>query len=330
MITVIIPAYNSEKYLPACLDSLTCNSATNMEFILVNDGSTDSTACICDAFCVERSNARAIHRENGGLPAARNTGVTVADDYDQDEWIWFVDSDDIVAPDALEILERYASETSADAIHFGSTSFNEGDLPIWKRPANASENVISAQEFLSGTYSSMYDHYLWSFLFRRRTFLRLVEWREGCGMTGLCDESYSLLEDLVFVEELMQEACRDVLCVSNVLYGYRQMPASMSHAVNPKAADSALRALRYIDRFEAPAADRRSKRLMQIALLFNAYRAAGQSDGADMLRKEIRAEIDERVQQVGLAKIPRCLLFRYAALRSGLGDAVLKRRGSGG
>lgn len=326
MIDVIIPAYNSEKHLPDCLDSLSLCDVSNTRLILVDDGSTDGTASICDAFCSEHANARVIHRENGGLPAARNTGVVAVGNLMHDGWIWFVDSDDIVAPGALALLNRYINETKADAIHFGFSSFSDYDLPSWETPPDITRHAVSAKQFLSATYSFSYDHYLWAFLFRKSTLARLIDWRCANGMTGLCGESYSLLEDLVFVEELMQQACRTIDCVPDTIYGYRQSSASMSHTVNPGAADSALRALRYIDRFDVPDADRKPKALMQIALLFNAYRAAGQGAEAAGLRKEIRREIEERVRRVGLSGLSRGLFARYVALKSGLGDMLLKRR----
>lgn len=326
MIDVIIPAYNSEKHLPACLDSLGLCDESNAKAILIDDGSTDGTSAICDAFCAEHANACAIHCENAGAAAARNAGFAASGNQGQDGWVWFVDSDDVVAPGSLAVLERLAAETDADAIHFGCTMFEDGCAPIWGQHTIPQARLIVGADFLSGTYTFTYDHYLYLFLFRKSTLERLIDWRSRHGEAGLCDGGFSLLEDLVFCEELMQEACRTVYCVPDVIYGYRQSASSVSHSVSIKAADSALWALRYIDRFDVPDNDRKPKALMQIALLFNAYRAAGQGAGASALRQEIRCEIEERVRRVGLIRLPRRLFARYVALESGLGDMLLKRR----
>ena len=326
MIEVIIPAYNAERFLPTCLASLTDGDTSGAEFILVDDGSTDGTGAICDAFGAERANARAIHRENGGSPAARNAGVAAAGNPRPGQWVWFVDSDDLVAPGALARLSELAAGTDADAVYFCCVSFPAEGEPDWGATSNGERRTLSGREFLSGTYRFELDHYLWRFLFRREALERLVAWREKHGMTQLCDEGYSLLEDLVFVEEAMQGACRSVEVVPDVLYGYRQSAQSMAHRASPKAADSAFRAVRYIDRFEVPDEDELPKQLMQMALLFNAYSRAGQGAEERDLRAKIRGEIERRVREVGLRRLPWRLAVRYLALRSGVGDAVLRKR----
>ena len=324
MIDVIIPAYNTEKYLPACLESLLANETDDVRFILVDDGSTDRTGAICDDFCSKHANALAIHRENGGSPAARNAGIEAAGNHGANHWIWFVDSDDVVTPGALDYLQGVAAGSTADALHFGHVQFLDGEEPAWSPCHDGDPRTIEAHEFLSGTYSFQYDHYLCCFLFRRDALDRLVAWRAERGMSKLCGEEYSLLEDLVFVEEFMQGACKRVELLSPVLYGYRQIATSMSHSVNPRSASSALRALRYIDRFAVPKQDAKAKALMQIALLFNAYRAAGQGASSRELRISLRGEIETRVRKVALRHLTKGLLIRYIALKTGLGDLALK------
>jgi hypothetical protein len=326
MIDVIVPAYNSEKYLPACLESLLASKADGVRIILVDDGSTDSTGAICDAFCAQHANATAIHRENGGSPAARNTGFAAVGNLDADHWVWFVDSDDVVAPGALDVLARHVSDSDADALYFDLAPFEDGTEPAWPSNGSGPESIVGAREFLSGTYSLKYMHYTPGFLFRHQSLERLVAWRKGQGMHGLCNTGYSLLEDLVFVEEYMQEACSCVQVFPDVLYGYRQSAASMSHSANPKSADSALRALKYIDSFSVPDDDRLPKALMQVALLFNAYSRAGQGVSSAGLRADIRCEIEARVRGVGLHALTGKLRLRYFALETGLGDVALKLR----
>ena len=99
-LSIIVPAYNAEKYLDDCITSIDPKCHLDVEIILVDDGSTDSTPQICDRLAGEHENLKVIHRENGGLPSARNTGCVRA----EGDWVWFVDSDDVIAPYALDVL----------------------------------------------------------------------------------------------------------------------------------------------------------------------------------------------------------------------------------
>ena len=98
MVSIVIPVYNTAQYLPRCLDSILAQSYTDFECILINDGSTDGSGDICDAYALKDSRLRVLHRINGGVSAARNQGVEVA----QGDWICYVDSDDTVLPDYVK------------------------------------------------------------------------------------------------------------------------------------------------------------------------------------------------------------------------------------
>mgnify|MGYP003623332904 CR=1 FL=1 len=100
MISVIIPVYNVEAYLDRCVASILRQSYNNLEIILVNDGSTDSSAQMCDAYAQADTRIRVIHKQNGGLSSARNAGIDIA----SGEYLAFIDSDDFIADDMLETL----------------------------------------------------------------------------------------------------------------------------------------------------------------------------------------------------------------------------------
>ena len=99
-ISVVVPIYNSEKYLCNCIDSILCQSFDDFELILVDDGSTDSSASICDNYEKLDNRVNVIHKTNGGVSKARNTGIDVA----SGKFICFIDSDDSVNSDYLEKL----------------------------------------------------------------------------------------------------------------------------------------------------------------------------------------------------------------------------------
>ena len=102
-ISIIIPAYNAEKQLAPCLDSLLAQTYSNKEILLVNDGSKDRTAAICDDYAAKHDCIRVLHQQNAGVSAARNAALEIA----TGEYIAFVDSDDTVAPDYLQALMEW-------------------------------------------------------------------------------------------------------------------------------------------------------------------------------------------------------------------------------
>lgn len=110
MISVIVPVYGVEAYLPACLDSVLSQTFPDFELIAVDDGSPDGCGAILDAYAEQDRRIRVIHRENGGLSAARNTGLdAVAGDS-----VYFLDSDDWILPDTLETLSALQKQHNAD------------------------------------------------------------------------------------------------------------------------------------------------------------------------------------------------------------------------
>lgn len=110
MISVIVPVYNVEKYLSQCLDSILGQTYESFELILVNDGSTDNSGAICDDYARKDSRIRVIHQENRGQSAARNRGMAEA----RGSWVCFVDSDDFIHPQMLELLYQAARKENCD------------------------------------------------------------------------------------------------------------------------------------------------------------------------------------------------------------------------
>ena len=106
LISVVVTAYNIEKYLPRCLDSLIAQTYQKLEIIVVDDGSTDRTGQICDRYAAECSHLSVIHKENGGPSAARNAGVKIA----KGDYIGYVDGDDWVEPDMYEEMLRACTD----------------------------------------------------------------------------------------------------------------------------------------------------------------------------------------------------------------------------
>lgn len=110
LISVIVPVYNAEKYLPKCLDSILAQTYKKLEIILVDDGSTDNSGKICDEYALKDSRIKIIHKQNGGVSSARNVALSVA----KGEYIGFVDSDDYIDKDMYEYLLELISYSNAD------------------------------------------------------------------------------------------------------------------------------------------------------------------------------------------------------------------------
>lgn len=116
-ISIIVPVYNTEKYIHACIDSILSQSITDFELLLINDGSTDWSGEICYEYAQKDSRIRVFHKKNGGVSSARNLGIEEA----VGDYLHFVDADDIVLSGAYEYLNTVISEFShPDIICFKS------------------------------------------------------------------------------------------------------------------------------------------------------------------------------------------------------------------
>lgn len=116
MVTLVVPIYNMERYLPRCMDALLAQTCREHEILLIDDGSTDSCGDLCDGYAAAHPGlVRVIHKPNGGLSSARNAGI----DHARGEFIVFPDPDDWVEPDYVEKLLRYQREYQADLVCLG-------------------------------------------------------------------------------------------------------------------------------------------------------------------------------------------------------------------
>lgn len=118
-VSVVIPVYNVERFLAECVDSVLHQTMGDFEIILVDDGATDGSGRMCDEYALKDPRIRVIHQANGGLSAARNTGLDAA----RGEYVYFLDSDDYLVPDALEKLRAVAEKEKADVVFFDASVF---------------------------------------------------------------------------------------------------------------------------------------------------------------------------------------------------------------
>ena len=112
LVSVLIPVYNVERYIEQCLDSVIAQTYGNIEIIVVDDGSTDRSGEILDAYAGRDGRVRVIHKPNGGVSAARNDGLKLC----AGEYVYIMDSDDFIEPDAIERMCREAVDADADVV----------------------------------------------------------------------------------------------------------------------------------------------------------------------------------------------------------------------
>ena len=114
LVSIIVPIYNVEKYLSQCLDSIIGQTYSNIEIILIDDGSTDNSPQICDEYAKQDGRIRVIHKENSGVSASRNLGLS----YARGEYVAFIDSDDWLELNAIEFCVKKIIENNLDVIRF--------------------------------------------------------------------------------------------------------------------------------------------------------------------------------------------------------------------
>lgn len=127
-ISIIVPVYKVEPYLRRCVDSILNQTFTDFELILVDDGSPDNCGVICDEYAAKDNRVHVIHQKNGGLSAARNAGIDWAFAHSDSSWLTFVDSDDWIHPQMLEILYHTAVDNHVK-VSICSFAITHGEKP---------------------------------------------------------------------------------------------------------------------------------------------------------------------------------------------------------
>lgn len=149
-ISVIVPVYNTGRFLNRCVDSILAQTFSDLELILVDDGSTDNSGAICDEYVAKDSRVRVIHQENQGQSVARNRAIAQM----QGNWVHFVDSDDWIHPQMLERLYRAAMELGTDisVCGFGETTGEAPEVPADSlTPALWTPRDFYKERFLNAT-----------------------------------------------------------------------------------------------------------------------------------------------------------------------------------
>ena len=166
LISVVVPVYKVEEFLPKCVASIRGQTYENLEIILVDDGSPDGCGAMCDGYAREDARIKVIHKKNGGLSDARNAGIDIA----RGEYIGFVDSDDWIEPEMYETLLTTALKENVKLVCGGRYDAYEGAERVPGLCPSASE-VISGVELAKRIFTwNGIDSAAWDKLYHRSMF----------------------------------------------------------------------------------------------------------------------------------------------------------------
>ena len=221
ILSIIVPIYNVEPYLRKCVDSLLAQDLPESayEIILVDDGSTDASGAIADEYAGHYANIRVIHQVNGGLSAARNTGIDAA----QGNYIQFVDSDDYLEPNVLSGLVAKMEQDKLDVLRFNYQNVNE-QYEVFQPYKDVKPFVDYRDEVCDGltflTERLGYACYAWQFMIKVE-LLKPKEHQFKCGI---------YFEDTEWTPRLLVRAQR-VTSASTMVYNYLMRTGSITQAV---------------------------------------------------------------------------------------------------
>ena len=217
LISVIIPVYNAEKHLRRCIDSILAQTFTDIELLLVDDGSKDKSGIICDKYAAKDSRIRVFHKENGGVSSARNMGIDEA----KGDWLSFIDSDDWIEPTMYERMLQELIGNNADICMCDINMY-------WGRDAFVYENCL----YVSGVKEKDIYTYIncpWnssSNILARKSLFEKYKLRFPEGIT-YCEDFHLTLRLLYMATKIVK--------VNEPLYVYdRTNEDSAMHQLNQK------------------------------------------------------------------------------------------------
>ena len=163
LVSIIVPVFNVESYLERCVESILAQNLQDIEVLLIDDGSTDSSGELCDVCASWDERIRVIHKSNEGLSSARNDGIQSS----TAPYIMLVDSDDWVEADFCKFPYERAIETGADLVMFNYNKINS-DGKVICGESNIDEGLVSEAEALK--YNVYYSCYAWGCLYKKNLF----------------------------------------------------------------------------------------------------------------------------------------------------------------
>lgn len=207
LISVIVPVYNVEKYLDECIQSIICQTYKNLEIILINDGSTDSSGEICDKRAEKDNRIKVIHKKNTGVSDCKNIGLSIA----KGCYIHFCDSDDKLNNNIYETMINVAIENNVELVMCGFETFPNGNIAL---PNVQSNKSISPMEFIHSSNTLHSDNdicFTWRFLIKKDILKK---------NNLMFDKRIKIGEDFLFNLETIMHT-KNLYVIPEALYKYR-------------------------------------------------------------------------------------------------------------
>ena len=228
LVSIVLPIYNVEKYLDRCIESVVCQTYKNLEIILVDDGSSDESPKICDTWALKDKRIKVIHKKNGGLGYARNTGIENA----SGEYVCFFDSDDYIRKDTVEKTYNVAHNQNCDMVLFGHYDVNSHGKIVHKYIPNAQKNFYEGNEvqnkllpdLISNDPKTGKEINLWlsaCFCMYSMKMISKVQWRFVSERDIISEDVYSLL--------LLYQYVNRVAIIPDAFYFYCENNTSLTH-----------------------------------------------------------------------------------------------------
>lgn len=311
-VSVIVPVYKVEAYLDECVASILAQTHRDLEVILVDDGSPDACPAMCDVWATNDSRVRVVHKQNAGLSAARNTGLSVA----TGEWVLFVDSDDVVAPNLVALALARAEEVDAPACVFKHCLFSDSIAearPYEQACLFPTETSCSAAEALEMLFSQRIHNCSPFHLVRHALYEK----------TGFRFPEGRSMEDLATTYLVLGSAER-VALLNEALYFYRQRAGSIvsawRHSVS-RDTHLALNDLLDYVRLQYPDLLTEAQNYA-LKMLFYCWKSESPDDPSGLpissRRSEMKGWIIALEKEAGFCSITCANRLKYLALRTGL------------
>ncbi len=203
LISIIVPVYNVEKYLPKCLESIIAQTFSDFEAILVNDGSTDNSGNICDSYAKKDKRFVVIHKENGGQSSARNAALRVV----KGKYIGFVDSDDYIAPDMYSFLYKSIVEYNSDISVCSFYKVDKNGQIQKNKPAGTIKHMDKEEATRTLFGREHFENYIWDKLYKSTLF------------DDILFPENQLYEDIAIMYRLFDK-CKSIVYLSEPKYYY--------------------------------------------------------------------------------------------------------------
>ena len=233
LVTIVVPIYNVEKYLNRCLNSIVNQTYTNLEIILVDDGSPDNCPAMCDEWAKKDSRIKVIHKKNAGLGMARNTGIEHA----TGEYICFFDSDDYIALDLVEKVHACITKYDADTVIYGMCLVDENGKLLSSTVPTTEKDYYSGNEIMRIILPAMIGgvspdgkrlnlNMSSSGQMYSMQLIRRCQWRYVSERTYISEDVYSLY--------VLYHYVQSVAVLHEAFYYYCRNPASLTQKFDPE------------------------------------------------------------------------------------------------